>query len=547
MSIKRIGGSILIWSIVLFAPTLSAQSAGPRVSTSGVTPEVVTLTLEEAVRRAVDNNPDLAIVRLGTDVEASRVLQADGAYRPVFATTFGRSSITTAPLGLDPTSQGIETSEWFSSAGVTQRLRRGGGTWAAAFDASRTGSNNPFNAFDPNIQSGLQAAFSQPLFRNRKIDAARVQYKIAQRNHQSSDLRFRQSVVQTVAEVKHAYWTLKAAIANVTVHRESLRLAEDLVRENRVRVDVGQAPPLDVVQAEAEVASRRENLIRAEATAGDAEDQLRRLIMSPTDTAFWRTSLDPIDEPEASTSAIDVDAAIETALKTRYDIALARNDWQNADTNVEFMDNQKLPDVRLEASYRSTGIGGTQLLRTGPFPGTVTGSLRSGVDDVLGQMFTSDYPAWSVGVTVSYPIGRSYEEAGLARAEIERRQAALRIESLQLQAAETIRRSGRQVTSTAERIDAARAGERLAQQRLDVERKRFEAGLSTTFLVTQAQRDLIQSQVNLLQAMLDHQNARVDFEAVQIAAPQGSGGDIGLERANVVLLPPSTPAGIFRR
>ena len=102
------------------------------------------------------------------------------------------------------------------------------------------------------------------------------------------------------------------------------------------------------------------------------------------------------------------------------------------------------------------------------------------------------------------------------------------------------------MTSTAERIDAARAGERLAQQRLDVERKRFEAGLSTTFLVTQAQRDLIQAQVNLLQAMLDHQNARVDFEAVQIAAPQGS-SELGLDRASVVLLPPSTPAGIFRR
>lgn len=527
---------------ILLAPTLSAQSE--RTAPSA---QALELTLEEAVRRAVENNPDLAIVRLGTDVESARILQAEGAYRPVFATTFGRSSNVTAPLGIVPGQEGLETSEWFSSAGVSQRLRRGGGTWAASFDASRTSSNNPFNAFDPNLQSGLQVAFSQPLFRDRKTDLARVQYVIAQRNHQSSELRFRQSVVQTVAEVKRAYWTLKAATANVTVQRESLRLAEDLVRENRVRVNVGQAPPLDVVQAEAEVASRRENLIRAEATARDAEDQLRRLIMTPSDTAFWRTTLNPVDEPEASTSGIDVDAAIESALKTRYDIALARNDWQNADTNVEFMDNQRLPDVRLEASYRSAGIGGTQLLRTGPFPGAVTGSLRSGVDDVLGQIFSRDYPTWSLGVTVSYPIGRSYEEAGLARAEIERRQAALKIESLQLQAAETIRRAGRQVTSTAERIDAARAGERLAQQRLDVERKRFEAGLSTTFLVTQAQRDLIQAQVNLLQAMLDHQTARVDFEAVQVAAPQGTGGSIGLDRANVVLMPLNTPAGIFRR
>ena len=256
--------------------------------------------------------------------------------------------------------------------------------------------------------------------------------------------------------------------------------------------------------------------------------------------------LDPTDEPESSDTPLDVERAIESALTARYDIALARNDWQNATTNVELLDNQRLPDVRLEASYRGAGIGGTQTLRTGPFPGTITGRLSSGVDDVLGQMFTHDNPTWSLGITLSYPIGRSYEEAGLARAEIERKQAAHRIESLQLEAAETIRRAGRQVQSTAERIDAARAGERLALQRLDVERKRFEAGLSTTFLVTQAQRDLVQAQVNLLQATLDHQNARVDFEAVQIAAPQGS-ADVGLNRAEVVLLPTSAPAGIFRR
>jgi outer membrane protein TolC len=153
-------------------------------------------------------------------------------------------------------------------------------------------------------------------------------------------------------------------------------------------------------------------------------------------------------------------------------------------------------------------------------------------------------------VTINYPIGRSFEEAGLARAEVERRQAAHRIASLQLQVAESIRGAGRQVQATAERIDAARAGERLAVQRLDVERKRFEAGLSTTFLVTQAQRDLVQAQVNLLQATLDHQAALVDFEAVKVAAPGGTAGTvptIGLSNAGVVLLTPPTPAGIFRR
>jgi outer membrane protein TolC len=526
-------------AIALVASAASAQTAAPTIE----------LSLDEAVRRAIDHNPDLAVVRLGTDVEAARVSQAESAYRPVFSTSFGRSRNVAAPFGFTEDETGIETAEWFSSAGVRQRLPWGSGVWAASWDAARTSTNSPLSAFDPNLQSGLQVAFSQPLFKDRKMDAARVQYVIAQRNHQSSDLRFRQSVVQTVAAVKHAYWSLKAARANVDVHRESLDVAEDLVRQNRVRVNVGQAPPLDLVQAEAEVATRRENLIRAQAAARDAEDRLRRLIMDPGDSSFWQAQLDPTDEPITSPVPVDVDSAVQTATEGRYDVALARHDLQNASTTVEYLTDQKLPDVRLEASYRSAGIGGTQVLRSGGFPGTIIGSRRSGLDDVLGQMFTHEFPTWSVGVTINYPIGRSFEEAGLARAEVERRQAAHRIASLQLQVAESIRTAGRQVQATAERIDAARAGERLALQRLDVERKRFEAGLSTTFLVTQAQRDLVQAQVNLLQATLDHQAALVDFETVKIAAPGGSGADatVGLNRADVVLLTPPTPAGIFRR
>ena len=235
-----------------------------------------------------------------------------------------------------------------------------------------------------------------------------------------------------------------------------------------------------------------------------------------------------------------------SALNERYDLARARQDLDNADTNVQFFRSQKLPDVRLEASYRGGGAGGTQLLRSGPFPGVVTSRLDTGFGDVLGQLFKHDYATWSFGVTMSYPLGRSYEEAGLARAEIERKQAAQGIASLQLHVAETIRQAARQVQSTAERVDAARAGETLAEQRSEVERKRFDAGLSTTFLVTQAQRDLLQAQVNRLQATLDHQSSLVNFEAVQQAPPLTAGDTVGVRGANIVLLPTATPRGVFR-
>src|SRR5690606_29609722 len=153
--------------------------------------------------------------------------------------------------------------------------------------------------------------------------------------------------------------------------------------------------------------------------------------------------------------------------------------------------------------------GGTQFLRGSGFPGPIVGTRNRGFEDALAQAFTNDYPTWSVGVSVNYPLGNSYEAASHARAQVERRQAAQRIASLRLQAAEAVRRAGRQVQSTRERVEAARATVTLARERLTAEQRRFEAGLSTTFLVTQAQRDLVEAEVSVLQTLLDHQSAVV--------------------------------------
>jgi outer membrane protein TolC len=507
---------------------------------------ILQLTVQDAVTRAVEHNPELTVARLDTEVEAARVGEGRTAYTPELLTAFGRSSIGAPPTSFLLGEEGTVTRDWFSSAGVRQRVPWGNGTWRISWDAARTTSTSPFSSFEPAVQSGLELAFSQPLLRDRKIDAAQQQLVVARRNQQTSELRFREAVVQTVASVKQAYWTLKALRANVTVQQRSLELAEQLARENAVRVRVGQAPPLELVQVEAEIADRRGALIRAEAAAGDAEDALRRLIMDPADNAFWRVHLDTIDEPGPRVDMPDVEAVVSAAIDKRYDIARAQNDVNNAATRVEFLSNQALPDVRLETSYRGNGLGGSQLLRTGGFPGTIVGRTGSGFGDVLGQVLSNDYPTWSVGVTVSYPLGRGYQEVSAVRARVERQQAAQRVASLRLDVATALRQAARQLRSTAEREDAARAGADLAEQRLDSERRRYAAGLSTSFFVTQAQRDLLQAQVALLQASLDYQSAVVEFEALQLA-PAATPGSRSTGGPDVVVVPVSAPTGLFRQ
>jgi outer membrane protein TolC len=188
------------------------------------------LTLEDAVRRAVDNNPDLAVVRLDSDVETARVDETRTAFTPVFSTVLGRSSAVTPPANFLLGERGVDVNDVFSSTGVRQRLPWGSGTWSISWDTSRTTTNNPLTSFDPTLQSGFELAFSQPLLRDRKVDSARYQYAIARRNQGSSDLLFREAVVQTVAAVKQAYWTLKAtrptstSSSNPSIWRASSRV-----------------------------------------------------------------------------------------------------------------------------------------------------------------------------------------------------------------------------------------------------------------------------------------------------------------------------------
>ena len=538
---------VLVSSAALSAqqgrPDVVTRSAGLQASLTG--PDSLQLTLNEAVRRAIDNNPDLASVRFGTQVESARVAESESAYTPVFSTVIGASGNSTPPSNFLLGERGVDTNDLFSSTGVRQRLAWGSGTWNLSWDTSRTTTDSPLTSFDPSLLSGFQFAFSQPLLKDRKMDLARQQTIVTRRNLESAELRVREAVVQTTAAVKQAYWTLKATLANVTVQQRSLELAQELVRQNKARVDIGQTPPIDLLQAEAEVAQRRENLIRANTAAGDAEDRLRRLIMDPADASFWRMRLNPTDEPVVGGVLPDANDVAAGGFAGRYDLERAKKDLANLGTNIDFFNNQKLPDIRLETSFRSNGLGGTRFLRSDGFPGTITGTVNRGYGSVLGDMFQSSYPSWSFGLSVNYPLGRSFEEAGLARAQVERRQAAQRIASLQLEIGETLRQAVRQVHSTAERIEAARAGQTVARQRLDVEQRRFEVGLSTSFLVTQAQRDLLQTEVNLLQAMLDHQSALVSFEALQ-EAPALNGAEPDLRGTPVVPIPITAPAGVFR-
>ncbi len=222
-------------------------------------------------------------------------------------------------------------------------------------------------------------------------------------------------------------------------------------------------------------------------------------------------------------TAINVDQAVTNALRDRADLTRAQLDIKNADSQLAFAGNQRLPDVRLNATYQASGLAGTEVLRSGGFPGTIVGAGDgSGLGSAIDQLFRSDYPTWAVGVSVAYPIGKSVEEAQYVRSRLERDQAVERVKSAQARVIQQVRDAGWKVEMNAKRIETSRASRELAEQRLDVERRRFDVGMSTSFLVIQAQRDLADARQRELSAVLAYNLSLVDFEALQQASPSGT-------------------------
>jgi len=475
----------------------------------------VRLTREEAIRMAVANNSALAASRYDPQISGERVAAAKAVFVPTLSSALERNHATTPSSNLFSGEDPLTTAYWSGSAGVGQLLPWAGSSYNVSFNTVRTTTTNPLATFSPALTGALQAVFSQPLLRDRKTDNARAQLDITTREREISDLRLQEDIARTSADAESGYWALVAARASVDVQQRSLDLALELERTNRARVDVGQSPPLDLVAAQAEVAQRRENLIVARTTALQAEDVLRSIIFEPGRSDFWTARIEAADAVPPAGPSPDVDTAVRRALNQRPDIAEARKQIQIDDTNVLLSKNQTLPDLRLQAAYLTNGLGGTKLIRTGGFPGTIVGTEKTPFGTVLDQVITADFPTWSLGFTLTYPLGKSVEEANYARAKLERDQAQARVRNIELIAVRQVRDAALRLEQNRQRIETAEQGRTLAEQRVDAEQRRFEVGMSTSFLVIQAQRDLAEARNNELQAKLAYQLAVIAFETAQ--------------------------------
>jgi outer membrane protein len=502
-------------------PLAQAQAGAPAPpSPQAAEPQTRRLSVEEAVKLALENNLGIHIARFGPQVEDLTVAQARTGWVPSFTNSFQTNSSVSPNNNFLAGGQGNTTDDdrFTNSMGVQQELPWGG-RYNIAWDGQRWTTNNAFVTFSPQLRSTLTMNYEQSLLRGFSIDNIRQQVEQALKNRDIADIQVRQTVASTLRAVRNAYWNLAFAHASLRVQQQSLELAQESLRNTRSRVEIGTTPPIDIVEAESEVAQREEAAIVAEAQIQSAEDTLRALVFDPASPDFWTVHIEATDLPPFQPLTVDVDAAVRNALSKRTDLQQTSKNIELTDVSIRFLRNQTLPDVTANIDYGLSGLGGTQLQRgVGPFgPGTgaVIGQTQRGFGTVLGDLFTNDFPAWTASLNISYPLGTSNAQAGLARARLQNSRAQAELKNQQLQVATQVREASRQVQTNQKRVESTRVSRSLAERRLEAEQRKLAAGTSTSFVVFQTQRDLAVARNNELRAILDFNQSVVDLETVQ--------------------------------
>jgi outer membrane protein len=477
------------------------------------------------VMRALDRNLDIAVERLNPEVQDYNIARLRNAYKPTLNSTFFQQSRVQPPTNQLNGGNIVTNDTSTYNAGIGQALPWGGGNFNVAWNNQKLVTNNTFANFNPTYNSNLIANYTQPLLRGLVIDTNRQQLKITAISRDISESQLKGTIATTLANVRNAYWEMLYATQALDVAKGSLDLAQKLVEDNKARVEVGTMAPLDVVQAEAEAASRRQAVAQAEATLRTSELSLKRMIVNGTEDPLWRSTIEPVDRPTFRPEPLDVEAAVRNALQNRTDLDAARKTVESNDITLKLLHNQTLPALDLVANYQAQGLGGTQFIRQGSGLGsTIIDTIPFGYSRALSTLFGRDYPVWQVQLNVSYPIGGSTADATYARGRIQRNQAAAQLRSLELTVATDVTNAALQVESSLKRYEASTVARELSETRLQAEQSRFEVGLSTNFFVVQAQRDLATAQNTELRALLDYRRALVDYERVQ-QAPSVRGGN----------------------
>ena len=513
----------LAMGLVVFpmpGPAAQEESGGPPLNLEPGEPESegIPLTLREVLALSMEHSLDIAVQRYEPRVRENDVLGARGIFDPALG-LFAQHQDNTN-LSLDPFTQSNAARQDLINASQISYTDPFaiGGTLSVAWTSSRFATDDPRFLVNPIYNSNLTFTYDQSLLRNFGYDVNTTGIRVARRNMQVSESRFRQAVIDTILGVEKAYWDLKFTLEDLAVKQHSLRLSDETLAQNQIRVEVGTMAPIDITTAEAEVASRSQDVLVARNALENAQDALLLYLNQPASSPLWVLPINPVDElPFDEQLSIDVDAAIAVAYEHRPDLEQTRFLIENDEDLVAQARDQMRWDLNLRAQYGRAGIAGDFCADFPPPPPGVPCLIAIDDDqfDAIRPIYDDNFDGWQISLNLQIPLGNKTAKADYLNARLRQVQRRAIFDSQDLRAVIEVRNRARAVHNAIERIKASRVNVRLQRERLTAENKRYENGMTTTFDLFQFQDDLTRAESQVIAALVDYNNALADLEAAK--------------------------------
>jgi outer membrane protein TolC len=534
------------------------------------------LSMQDAIALALENNLDIAIQRYGPQLaDAAVELASAGGFARGVSTnvTAGPSSATVSSTGttpgatqsagagasnasstavgasaisssgppipsLDPTLTGAlnwahvttpQTSAFLTgSNALIQRQNLGNFGISKGFltgtivnlglNNTNTSGNNPRNDFNPSTTSSLGISFTQHLLQGFGTAINSRQIHIAKNNREVSDLTFKLQVETTVAAVMQLYWDLVSFHETVQVAKDALGASQQLLENNKKQVEVGTLAAIEVVRADAEIASREQALLVAQTRLQQQETILKTAlsrtgVANPAIAAAHIIPTDRIRVPEMEPVTPIQDLTAQ-ALASRPELGQSRIQLQNQELTIRGSKNALLPTLDLVANTSNGALAG----EPNPLP-SLPGSPHSnnpffigGYGNVLSQLFARNFPNYAVGLSLNIPIRNRAAQAQVATDQLTYRQQQLVLQRLENQVRVDVQNAQIGVLNALAQFVAAQKAQVLQQQTLEAEQKKLQLGASTTYNVILAERDLVTSQSNTVAAEAAYAKAKVELD-----------------------------------
>jgi HAE1 family hydrophobic/amphiphilic exporter-1 len=527
----------------------------------GIGTETLPLTLNDAIKRALENNNDIEVARDDVRFAETQLRALEGIFDPVFEITpqyDKRISPQQSSLGGGAQTGTTSTTTYTWSPSVTKQFGRGGGNYFLQFANSHTDTSNSFSLLNPFYSSNLTLSFTQPLLRDRSIDNNRRQIRIQRKRVDQSDADFRQRTIDVITRVQQAYWELVFALRDQQNQLANLNLSRESLRNIEAQIAAGAKAPLERAEVLTELANRETALLTAVQQVAIAENNLKVLIFKEPNSPEWSAQVTPTEAPKFDTTPVNLPEALKAARDNRPELRRLRLQNDINDIDLQYFKNQTKPRIDLVGTVALTGLAGKDVSGVPIAPGTqvplIFGdpatnanafllsqiqaiqlaqglplaesplvdppdvgprpnpTLIGGYGRDLRNLIGGDTRNVTVGVRIQLPFKNTTAEANLAGARIQKEQLMASVRSQEQIIEVDVRNSAQAVESARLRVLSAREARTNAEMQLEGEQRLYQVGRSTTFLLFQRENALANARASELRAETDYNKALADLQ-----------------------------------